>query len=69
MHTPNNVMPTGIFFLNNTTGFVSGEKLFRKTTDGGQTWLEIMGTPSENISDVCFKMPMKDMLLLIVENI
>jgi hypothetical protein len=48
-------MPTGIFFLSNTDGFVSGEHLFIKTTDGGQTWSEVMGPISENINDVSFQ--------------
>src|SRR4030043_311764 len=37
LDTPGKDRPTGMFFLNNTTGFISGKKLFRKTTDGGRT--------------------------------
>jgi photosystem II stability/assembly factor-like uncharacterized protein len=55
LHTPVKGMPTGIFFLSNTEGFVSGEHLFIKTTDGGQTWSEVMGPISENINDVSFQ--------------
>jgi hypothetical protein len=55
LHTPDNERPTGLFFLDNSIGFISGEKLFRKTTDGGQTWSEVMGPISENINDVSFK--------------
>ena len=55
LNTPDNVRPTGIFFLNNTTGFISGEKLFIKTTDGGKTWSEVMGSVSENINYLSFK--------------
>jgi len=55
LDTPGKERPTGMFFLNNTTGFISGKKLFRKTTDGGQTWSEVMGGISENINDVSFK--------------
>ncbi len=55
LRTPDKGRPTGMFFLNNTTGFISGEKLFRKTINGGQTWLEVMGLISENITDVSFK--------------
>jgi len=55
LNTPDKGRPTGMFFLNNTTGFISGEKLFRKTADGGQTWSEVMGAVSENINDVSFK--------------
>ena len=46
LNTPDNEMPAGMFFLNNTTGFISGKKLFRKTTDGGQTWSEVMANCS-----------------------
>jgi hypothetical protein len=55
LNTPDKKRPTGMFFLNNTTGFISGEKLFRKTTDGGQTWSDISGAVTENIYDVSFK--------------
>ena len=55
LNTPDKGRPTGMFFLNNTTGFISGKKLFRKTTDGGETWSEVMGAVSENINDVSFK--------------
>jgi photosystem II stability/assembly factor-like uncharacterized protein len=55
LNTPDKERPTGMFFLNNTTGFISGKKLFRKTTDGGQTWSDVMGSVSENINDVSFK--------------
>ena len=55
LNTPDNVVPTGMFFLNNTTGFISGEKLFIKTTDGGKIWSEVMGPVSENINNVSFK--------------
>ena len=53
--TPDRMPPTGMFFLNNATGYISGEKLFRKTSDGGQTWSDVMGAISENINDVSFK--------------
>jgi photosystem II stability/assembly factor-like uncharacterized protein len=55
LNTPDKEMPTGMFFLNSNTGFISGEKLFRKTIDGGQTWSEVMDPVSENINDVSFK--------------
>jgi photosystem II stability/assembly factor-like uncharacterized protein len=55
LNTPDKGMPTGMFFLNSNTGFISGEKLFRKTIDGGQTWSEVMDPVSENINDVSFK--------------
>jgi len=69
LQTPDEERPTGMFFLNNTTGFISGKLLFRKTVDGGQSWSEVMDPISENINDVSFKVPMKDMLLLIMGNI
>jgi len=55
LQTPDNSRPTGLFFFNNTTGFISGENLFRKTTDGGQTWSDVLGSVSGNINDVNFK--------------
>ena len=55
LNTPGNEMPSGMFFLNNSAGFVSGEKLFRKTIDGGKTWSDVMGSVSENFSDINFK--------------
>ena len=55
LQTPDNEKPTGLFFLDNNIGFISGIKLFRKTTDGGQTWSEVMGPVSKNINDVGFK--------------
>jgi len=55
LETPDNVMPTGLFFLNDTTGYISGERLFRKTIDGGRTWSEVIDHVSGNIRDVAFK--------------
>jgi len=55
LHTPDKGIPTGMFFLNNKTGFISGEKLFRKTSDGGQTWTDVIDPFSENISDISFR--------------
>ena len=55
LQTPDNERPTGLYFLDNSIGFISGKKLFRKTTDGGRTWSEVMSAISENINDVSFK--------------
>lgn len=55
LHTPDKVIPTGMFFLSNTNGFISGESLFIKTTDGGKTWSQVNGIISENINDVSFE--------------
>ncbi|MCE5348151.1 MAG: YCF48-related protein [Bacteroidales bacterium] len=55
LNTPDKERPTGMFFISNKTGFISGKKLFRKTTDGGQTWSEVMDQVLENIADVSFK--------------
>jgi photosystem II stability/assembly factor-like uncharacterized protein len=55
LNTPDKGMPTGMFFLNNNYGFISGEKLFRKTIDGGKTWSDVSDPFSENITDVSFK--------------
>ena len=48
LNTPENNRPEGMFFLNHTTGYISGDKLFRKTTDGGKTWAEVFSSFSEN---------------------
>jgi photosystem II stability/assembly factor-like uncharacterized protein len=55
LYTPDKAKPTGLYFLNNNTGFISGEKLFRKTIDGGETWSDVKELISENIYDVNFK--------------
>ena len=55
LQTIDNERPTGLFFLNNSVGFISGKKLFRKTTDGGLTWTDVMGPISENINDAGFR--------------
>jgi hypothetical protein len=55
LQTPGNAKPSGMFFLSATEGFISGEKLFRKTTDGGKTWSDVMGTITGTISDVTFR--------------
>jgi photosystem II stability/assembly factor-like uncharacterized protein len=55
LQTPDNEKPTGLFFLDESVGFISGKKLFRKTTDGGRTWSEVIESVSENINDISFK--------------
>ena len=55
LQTPDKEPPTGMFFLNKTTGFVTGKKLFRKTSDGGLNWSEVLDHVSENYNDVNFK--------------
>jgi photosystem II stability/assembly factor-like uncharacterized protein len=48
-------MPSGMFFIDNNTGFITGSNLFAKTTDGGEHWTDLR---KENIflyNDVNFK--------------
>jgi photosystem II stability/assembly factor-like uncharacterized protein len=44
-----------MFFLNSNTGFISGKGFFRKTSDGGESWTDVMGPVTGNINDVSFK--------------
>lgn len=55
LHTPDNERPTGLYFINSLTGFISGKKFFRRTTDGGITWSDIPESASGNINDVSFR--------------
>lgn len=47
--------PYGLFFLNNSVGFVTGKNLFIKTTDGGQTWTSLKSIGFRMFQDVQFK--------------
>ncbi len=55
LQTPDNERPTGMTFISKETGYISGRKLFRKTYDGGITWIEVLDNLSENINDISFK--------------
>ncbi|MBU2652227.1 MAG: T9SS type A sorting domain-containing protein [Bacteroidetes bacterium] len=44
-----------VFFINSTTGFISGNSgTLLQTTDGGQTWIEIESNTVEALNDICF---------------
>lgn len=47
--------PIGMFFLNNSVGFITGKGLFIKTLDGGQTWTSLKDDSSFMYLDVNFK--------------
>lgn len=47
--------PRGMFFLNNSVGFITGKGLFIKTVDGGQTWTSLKDDSSFMYLDVNFK--------------
>ena len=47
--------PIGMYFLNSSTGFITGKNLFSRTTDGGQTWTSIRNSPFKIYLDVSFK--------------
>lgn len=55
LNMPEPDWPTGLFFLNTTTGFITGKKYFKKTVDGGVTWTNAIGSVTENFADVSFK--------------
>lgn len=49
--------PFGMYFINNSTGFVVGQNLFKKTIDGGLTWTTVEGVKATNLYSVNFKNP------------
>jgi photosystem II stability/assembly factor-like uncharacterized protein len=55
LHMPEPGWPTGLFFVDANKGFITGKKFFKKTTDGGTTWVDAINTATENFSDVSFK--------------
>ncbi len=46
--------PTGMFFTNSNTGFITGRSLFIKTIDGGKTFTNVLGDSSDDFTDVSF---------------
>ncbi len=45
-----------IYFKNESVGFIVGNKLFKKTIDGGQTWSDVTSVPKENnFQDIMFQ--------------
>lgn len=55
LQTPSSNWPTGLYFVNNNTGFITGPGFFMKTTDGGATWTEAAGNATDNFIDVKFR--------------
>jgi photosystem II stability/assembly factor-like uncharacterized protein len=47
--------PSGMFFINNSVGFITGKGLFIKTVDGGKTWTSLKDASSFMYLDVNFK--------------
>lgn len=47
--------PTGLCFINNSTGFITGKNLFVKTADGGNTFGSIKSADFKLFIDVKFK--------------
>ena len=47
--------PTGMYFKNENEGYITGNKLFIKTSNGGLNWTNILTNTSENFSDVKFR--------------
>lgn len=44
-----------IYFRNESVGFIVGNRLFKKTLDGGQTWSDVLTTKDENFQDIKFQ--------------
>lgn len=55
LHMPGPGWPTDLFFLDANKGFVTGRNFFKKTTNGGITWVDAIGAATENFTDVSFK--------------
>ena len=47
--------PTGMYFKNENEGYITGNKLFIKTSNGGLSWTNILTNTTENFSDVKFR--------------
>lgn len=49
-----NGCPNSLYFKNENEGFITGNHLFIKTTDGGNTWNDVFTTTDENYQDIKF---------------
>lgn len=47
--------PTGMFFINENEGYITGAKLFIKTTNGGASWTPVLIKTTEDFVDVKFR--------------
>lgn len=48
-------IPAGMFFISDNIGFITGKKLFSKTTDGGLTWTSLNTVGIGRFYDINFK--------------
>lgn len=55
LHSTGSGFPTGMFFKNENEGYITGNKLFIKTTDGGLHWTNVLPNVDEDFKDVNFK--------------
>ena len=55
LNMPEQGWPTGLFFLDENKGFVTGKSFFKKTTNGGLSWADVVSPVKENFTDVSFK--------------
>ena len=57
LNSPSGGSPTGIFFLNSSTGFITGPGFFLKTINGGADWTAVPGSGAAAFNDVKFNTP------------
>ena len=55
LNTIENGSPTGMFFKNENEGYITGNKIFIKTIDGGLNWTNVLTNTDENFNDVKFR--------------
>lgn len=46
---------TGIYFIDADKGFITGDGIFIKTVDGGETWTDAVTSVQESFGDIVFK--------------
>lgn len=55
LNNPENGFPTGMFFKNENEGYITGNKMFIKTTNGGSSWVNVLTNSEEIFNDVMFR--------------
>lgn len=55
LHLPEPGWPTGLFFLDENKGFVTGKSFFKKTVNAGVTWTDVLDSTNQNFTDISFK--------------
>jgi hypothetical protein len=55
LHNPEAGYPSSMYFKNENEGYITGNKLFIKTIDGGQNWTNVLTAADEDFKDVNFK--------------